>query len=274
MQDKRNKDIVDSQGNVLKSTKDNKVKQFLENNIWNVLGSGLAAFITVVGIMNLIISKSFSFSCANFYGTDRKYFSGTEIFEDKLIFIFFALLLLVYPFIFSYFNKKINSKIYVILTFLVTVYILFAQNILYTVNLIDIIPWDWLRRFIDNYVTIGVFLVADILIAYFIIIKNFFWEKKKFNRVEKMILMLALLLYISNTAIGITIKINYEISDKKAYEVIEQNSAIISNYEGKFVVMDCEIQGETIVLKKGAYHLEEMVGASITYHTYDKVICK
>lgn len=32
--------------------------------------------------------------------------------------------------------------------------------------------------------------------------------------------------------LGITIKINYEIADKKEYEVIEQNRAIVSNYDG------------------------------------------
>lgn len=82
------------------------------------------------------------------------------------------------------------------------------------------------------------------------------------------------MLYISNTATGITIKINYDISDKKAYEVIEQDRAIISNYEGKFVVMDCEIQDEIIILKKGTYSLEEMTGVSITYHEYEKVVCE
>lgn len=274
MQDKQSRDIVDSQGNVYKSTKDNRVKQFLKDNVWNILSIGLAACITLVGMMNLIISKSFSISCANFYGIDGKYFSGTEMFENKLIFVLCALALFVYPFIFSYMNENMNSKLYVVLTFLLTIYILFAQNILYTINLIEIIPWAWLRRFIDNYVTIGMFLIVDILIAYFIIIRNFFWKKKKYNIVEKIILAIALLLYVLNVATGIVIKIDYEISDKKAYEVIEQNRAIVSNYDGKFVVMDCEIQGETIILKKGTYSLEEMTGVSITYHKYEKVICE
>lgn len=85
---------------------------------------------------------------------------------------------------------------------------------------------------------------------------------------------LALILYVLNVAIGITIKINYEIADKKEYEVIEQNRAIVSNYDGKFVVMSCEIQDETIILKKGTYSLENMTGVSITYHKYEKVICE
>lgn len=50
MQDKENRDIVDSQGNVIKSIKDNKTKQFLKDNIWNILSTGLATSITLVEI--------------------------------------------------------------------------------------------------------------------------------------------------------------------------------------------------------------------------------
>lgn len=115
MQDKQYKEIVDSQGNAYKSNKDkNKITQYLETNIWNFLGTGLAAVITLAGIVNFVISKSFSASCANFYGIDKKYFSGTEMFEDKLIFILCAFVMFVYPIILSYINKKINSKGFVI----------------------------------------------------------------------------------------------------------------------------------------------------------------
>ena len=50
MQDKKNRDIVDSQGNVIKSIKDNKTKQFLKDNIWNILSTGLATSITLVAV--------------------------------------------------------------------------------------------------------------------------------------------------------------------------------------------------------------------------------
>ena len=70
-------DIVDSQGNILKSTKNNKIIQFFRANMWNVLGHGVALCITLSGVVNLIMSKGFSASCANFYGIDKKYFSGT-----------------------------------------------------------------------------------------------------------------------------------------------------------------------------------------------------
>ena len=38
--------------------------------------------------------------------------------------------------------------------------------------------------------------------------------------------------------------------------------------------MSCEIQDETIILKKGTYSLEDMTGVSITYHKYEKVILR
>ena len=38
--------------------------------------------------------------------------------------------------------------------------------------------------------------------------------------------------------------------------------------------MDCKIQGETLVLNKGTYRLEEMAGKSIRYHQYEKVVCE
>lgn len=265
MQDKENKKIDDSQGNIIKSIKD---------NIWNILSTGLVASITLAEMINLVMSKSFSVSCSNYYGIDGKYFSGTEIFENNLIFIFCAFVLSVYPFIVSFINKKINSKLYVIVTFILTVYILFFQNLSYTNNLIESIPWAWLRRFIDNYVTISVFLIVDIVIAYFIIIRNFFWKNKKYSMFGRIILAIAIIIYNLDVAIGITVKINYEIGDKKAYEVIEQNRAVVSNYDGKFVVMSCEIQDETIILKKGTYSLEDMTGVSITYHKYENVICE
>lgn len=274
MQDGKSKEIVDSQGNILKSTKDNKIKQFLKDNIWNIGETGLAIGITVVGMLNLVISRNFSISCANFYGIDRKYFSGTEIFEDKMIFILCALVLVVYPFIFSYVNKKINSKAYVIITFIMTILILFFQIIVYTVELIDSTSWGWLKHGIDNNVTIGIFGVTDILIAYFIIIRDFFWKKRKYNLIEKMALSIALLIYALSTAVGIVIKINYEISDKKVYEVIKPDKVIVSNYEGKFVLMNCEIQDEMLILKRGTYSLEEMTGISITSYKYEKVVCE
>lgn len=273
-QEKQSKDIVDVNGNAYKSTKDNSIIQFIKDNIRDIGGPGLALITAIAGVLSWVISKISSVSCANFYGINKKYFSGTEIFEDKLIFIFLMFILFAYPFIFAYINKKINSKIYVAATFLLTVCILFSQNLLFTIDIIDIIPFECIKRVVDSYATIGVLLIDDIVISYFIIIRDSWGKKKKYNNLETVIFAIALILYFANIITGISMRMNYEIDDKKTYETIEQDRAVVSEYEGKFVVMECEVQGETLILKKGTCRLEEMAGVPITYHKYEKVICE
>lgn len=68
MQDKENKDIIDSQGNVLKSTKDNRVKQFLKDNVWNILSTGLAACITLAKFKDFKIVLIKNFNSPEFEG--------------------------------------------------------------------------------------------------------------------------------------------------------------------------------------------------------------
>lgn len=274
MMDEKKIEILDSQGNMLNGSKENKYKQFLLENIWNILGTGIATCITIVGMLNVVISKSFADSCENFYGVDRKYFSGTEIFQDKVIFFLCATILFIYPFMFAYMNRKVKSKAFVIFTFFMSVMILFMQNLLYTVSFIDITSWTWLKRIIDNYVTVVIFLLADILIAYFLIIRNYFWKNKKYKKIEKVILLISLTLYILDIAVGISVRMNYQISDKKSYEVIDEDKVIISHYKGKYVVMDCDIQDEILIIKKGSYSMEEMTGMPITYREYQKVVCE
>lgn len=273
-QDKQSKDIVDVNGNAYKRTKDNRIIQFIKDNIKDIGGPGLALTTAIVGVLNWVISKFSSVSCANFYGINKKYFSGTEIFEDKLLFIFLMVILFAYPFVFVYINKKINSKIYVAATFLLTACILFSQNLLFTIDIIDIIPFESIKRVVDSYVTIGVLLIDDIVISYFIIIRDSGGKKKKYNNLETVIFAIALILYFANIITGISMRMTYEIDDKKTYETIEQDGVVVSEYEGKFVVMECEIQGETLILKKGTCRLEEMVGVPILYHKYDRVICE
>lgn len=273
MQDKENRYIVDCQGNVLKRTKENTIKEFVKNNIGNIWREGLAACITIAGMISVLISKNYSRTCANFYGIDGRYFSGTEMFEDKVIFVICVIILGAYPVLFSYITKKIDNKVQVIGIFILTFLILFAQNSVYLHELLESIPW-WIKKHMDNYVVIIIFLASDIVISYFIIIRKFIYQRKKYGKFEKMIFVIALLIYIVSAGGGISTKINYDISDKKIYGVIEDNRVIISNYDGKFVVMGCKIQGETIILNKGTCSLEKMTGVSITYHKYHKVICK
>ena len=79
--------LVDPYGKAISSMPQSRWKAILSKNLWNILGPGLAAVITVAGIVEMIFVKSYVISCANFYGIDKKYFSGTEIAGDKVIFL-------------------------------------------------------------------------------------------------------------------------------------------------------------------------------------------
>lgn len=265
------KQIIDATGNVLNKKKENETVKFLKENIWNIISVGLPALISLISGLNLIVTKNFANSCADYYGINREYFSENGIFEEQVLILACALILFLYPFIFSYLTKNEKSKIYVIITGITTAMILFMQSLVYTVNLLDIISWDWLRKIIDNYFVVVGLLIVDIVIAYFVIIRRAFVNKKRLNVFERIIFTCALGIYIFNVTTGIWIKMDYQIDDKKAYEVIEQNKAVVATYNEKFVVIDCEIEGDTIILEKGKYSLQEMTGVSITYHEYENV---
>ena len=44
--------------------------------------------------------------------------------------------------------ETMNKRVYLLF---ICLSVLFVQNILYTINLIEIIPWTWLRKIVDNY---------------------------------------------------------------------------------------------------------------------------
>lgn len=274
MQDKNNTVIVDQYGKAMSGISKNRFREIISKNLWNILGPGLAAVIALAGMVQIVFEKSYVISCADFYGIDKRYFSGAGMVEDNVVYIICAILVMVFPIFLAYLNRKMKSKIYVILTFLATVLILFMQSLIYTESFLDYIPYKWLKGAINNYITIMLFLISDIVIAYFIIIRTCLRKNKKYEKIEKIIVAAAMIIYLLNIATGISVKMNYQISDKKDYEIIGMNQAIVSAYDDKFVVMNCKIQDDKMILEKGKYQLEQMVGVSIVYKEFAKVICK
>lgn len=269
--------IVDSAGrpiNVDNTNKVNKLKKFIDGNIWNILGIGIGACITLGNLINVFASANYSRDCSEYYGIDVKYFSGSAMFQNKMIFLVVAIILIIYPFFFNYIDSKLKSKIYLILFFMLTIYILFIQNLGYTVKLIDSIKCEWLIPIIDNYVTIIVFLISDIILAYFFILRKYFRKDKPLIKLEKIVFALVLGIYLFNTSIGVSITLNTQISDKRFYEVIDNSKVVITNYEGKFLVMYCNVKGEQLYIEKGKYSFIEMTGVDIKYREYKKVECE
>lgn len=274
MQDKPEKCIVDSQGNAIK--KDKSIKQFLTDNTKNILTllltSGIAGL--VIKIVKEAVAYKYAGSCADFYGADRRYFSGIEVLEYKWFYICSLIFLLVYITVCLYASKKTTSKAGDIGMFIVLVIMLCFANILFNICTVSFAHWEWMRHWADQYAWGIMLLISSVILAYFLSLRSVICKWKEYKGPEKILLAVASMIVIINIAVGITSVLTIDISDKKKYEVIEDNRAVVSCYEGKFVVMDCKIQGETLILNKGTYRLEEMTGKSIRYHQYEKVVCE
>lgn len=215
-------------------------------------------------------------SCASFYGVDKRYFSGIEMVEDKLVYII-ALLVVVVGlavwFLLPCENKKTNGKAEAIIMFITIVSVLSSVNMLCVLCIVSFAHCDWMKYWTNQYVWGIMLLISSVILAYFLSLRSVICRWEGYKWPEKILLAVALMIVIINIAVSITSVLTIDISNKKKYEVIEGNRAIVSCYEGKFVVMDCKTQGETLVLNKGTYRLEEMTGKSIRYHQYEKVVC-
>lgn len=122
----------------------------------------------------------------------------------------------------------------------------------------------------DNYF----FLIADIVISFYIIIRNYFWNRKPVKKFEEVIFSVALFIYLVSSLIGIGIELGSNIEDKTSYETIDDNKVIVSIYEGNFLVMDCEVKDNILYIKRGKYHFMDMTMSEIAYNEYEKVVCK
>lgn len=264
--------IVDSSGQPINGKYDNeikKIKKYIISNLWNVLVS----ITNILGILtSVVISISYSRNCSEYYGVDEKYFDGISIFQDKIIFLVIAIIVMEYPFLFH--HLKCESKIFTVFMFLLTILILFTQNMMYTEYLIKKIKLEWLTHIIGSWAVVIIFLTSDILLSYFLIVRNCFRKDKSLKKLEKTVFKLALVIYLINISVGISVGLNRQISDKRLYEVIDNNKVVITNYDGKFLVMDCNVQGETLYIKKGKYSFIEMTDVDIKYNEYKDVQCK
>ncbi len=266
-------EILDSYGKAIRSKNDNKIKNFFKNNAWNLLGTGITVCITAVSLVKILAAWGYASSCSSYYGIDKRYFNSIELFKDKTIIIIVALLLIIYPFFFNYINTKMKSKIYITFTFFITIFILFTQNVIYTSDLLDVIEWSWVKKILDNYITLFLFLITDIIIAYYIILRSYLVSEKKLRIWERIILFISLVIYGVNVSIGISLVMGTKINDKKMYEVINDNQVIIDVYDGKFLTMNCKVQNDELHIKKGRYSFIDMTETEITYHKFKIVIC-
>lgn len=250
------------------------IKQKLYENIEEILRTGITVISSIYLMLSLFVLRKYAYSCSEFYGVDKKYFDGTEVLQDRVAMLISVLLICIYFGMLAYTNKKMESKMFRFIFFLVCFLLFLKLNNDCTVAIIEGTSCLKLKGLLNNYITVIVLVGADLIILFWGIIRPLFGEKLKCRTSSAIIFSVALIIFMGDVGGGFLMQLNYKISNKKSYEVFEENNVIITNYEGKFLVMPCEIKDNTLIIRKGEYSLQEMKGQKITYQKYDSVICE
>ena len=241
----------------------------------------VAGITGIFGIMEWVVFMNYVISCESFYGINKKYFYGMEIMRDRLFSLFAFAVVFFYLFALLWGKKKlkIETKIGKIVIFLVIYFFFFMLDVLYTDRIIHFTTYGWLRTTLRNENVLlalrVVYLLTTGRLAYLLVVNDVISKITEYNLnlKRKIIFTIEVFIFLCPIVYGICFGLIDPISNKRVYEVIEQNRVIISEYNNAFVVMDCKIQGDTLIIEKGEYRLEEMINTSITYHEYEQVIC-
>lgn len=88
----------------------NKLKKCIVNNIWNILGIGVGTCITLMSVVNFLASMIFTKNCSQYYGVNVRYFDNPSLIREKIIFLIYAVILIIYPIFLIMFlgNCKVN----------------------------------------------------------------------------------------------------------------------------------------------------------------------
>lgn len=271
MEGKNKKVIVDSNNNILTSSKKKKLN-FIKENIWKILGSGIASGVLFFNIIEFIATVYYSELCEEYYGVYWKYFLDRDIFKIGLINLGVLILALIYPIFFIVCNKKMKSKIYYIVSFFVTAFLMFYQNIVYASNMMKEINSDFVNKIIDNIYVIIIFAISDLIISFYLFIRKSFLKMKRIKKFEIIILMIATFIFAINISIGLSSIASRDISNKRKYEVLDNRQVIVAVYNNQFVIMNCDIKDKELFIKKNeGYELIEMIGKRVNYINFEEV---
>lgn len=193
-----------------------------------------------------------------------QYFDGKQRLESVEIFGILTLLLIVYPIIIYIMRRYLNDKIETVMTFIALACIFIFQSLTYVECIIEYVNRDYLQNYVVLWTVIVILMIVDVLFSYFLVFKQ--------NEVKGIIFFS---IVISIIVIGgIVAGISFNAENKMEYEILDDGkSAVISTYEGKFVVMDCKIyeNNNYLYLDNTKYRLEEMAGHDIQSITFDSV---
>lgn len=223
--------------------------------------------IAIIGVLGLIVSKAVIYNykrkCEEYYNISMQYFDGKQRLESVEIFGILTLLLIVYPIIIYIMRRYLNDKIEKVMTFIALACIFIYQSLTYVECIIEYVNRDYLQNNGGLWTVIVILVIADVAFSHFLVFKE-----------NKVIGIISFSVIIITVIVGIFAGLSFNAENKMEYEILDDGkSAVISTYEGKFVVMDCKIYGNNnyLYLDNTKYRLEEMAGHDIQSITFDSV---
>lgn len=249
----------------------NRIKSYIKDNIWSFLGLVVGNGIWAIQLMMMIMTTTYSRDLGQYYGVDMKYFDSTPIILKKLIFFAAICLNLVILFLLSRISKETKEKLGKGLYFAGLALMIFYQTCGCVIGIWDTIPWEWKGSGIYGWIILIVICIDALVLAYFLTIRDMIRVNQVCTRLEKGIFGIAFLIYLLIMVIWALIFWNRGIENKRDYEIINKNKVVITTYEGKFLVMDCKIDGQRLYIEKGNYSFMEMSGFNMEYVKFEDV---
>ena len=225
--------------------------------------------IAIIGVLGLIVSKMVAFNykrkCEEYYNVSMQYFDGKQRLESVEIFGILTLLLIIYPIIIYIMRRYLNDKIEKIMTFIALACIFIYQSLTYVECIIEYVNRDYLQNNRVLWTVIFILGIADVAFSHFLVFQK-----------NEVIGIISFSVLIITVIVGICAGLSFNAENKMEYEILDdRKSAVISTYEGKFVVMDCKIKiygkKKYLYLDNTKYRLEEMAGHDIQSITFDSV---
>lgn len=223
--------------------------------------------IAIIGVLGLIVSKAVVYNykrkCEECYNIGMQYFDGKQRLESVEIFGILTLLLIVYPIIIYIIRHYLNDKIEKVITFIALACIFIYQSLTYVECIIEYVNRDYLQNNGVLLIVIVILVIVDVAFSHFLVFKE-----------NEVIGIISFSVIIITVIMGIFAGLSFNAENKMEYEILDDGkSAVISTYEGKFVVMDCKIyeNNNYLYLDNTKYRLEEMAGHDIQSITFDSV---
>lgn len=252
-----------------------KIRTNLRKNVAEMILPIIGVYTFIYQVLLWFFCKVYVLSCSSFYGIPQKYFSGEDLWEDKLYFGIIIIIAVMFIFACIKIEKKMNltSKGWKIFLCSSIFMVLFYLNSVFLEINIDCFFSLFIKSSLYEYYIGIIMMLAVVVVSYYLVIGDSDKIKKGTEK-RFVVFMISTMILLFNISFGTYFQMKYDADDKNDYEIWENNKVIVSNNTNIFVLMDYEIQDETLIIKKGSFEIKKDIEGSITYYKFEEVRCE